>query len=428
MSERKAVLKGTVAGLILSSASALAVMLPTAAMAEEEPIRIGYIDPLSGPFANVGDAGLKQFRYLAEKMNAEGGILGRDIEIVGFDNKSSAQESLQILREAADEGIYYVTQGNGSHVAGALVDGVEKHNRRNPDNRIVFLNYAAVDPTLTNEKCSFWHFRFDANSAMKMKAITDYMADQNQIKKVFLINQDYSHGQFISQAGNALLGEKRPDIEIAGDVLHPVGKVKDFSPYISRIKASGADTVITGNWGNDLSLLVKAGDQAGLDVDWYTYYAGGLGTPTSLGKAAAGKVKMITEWQENLAVRYEALELRSMLEEFEQRYGGIELYYLRVKTEMDMLKKAMEKAGSGDPQAVAFALEDMSIETPFGTATMRAADHQLMQPLFMSTFGEDYLEYDSEGTGFGWKMDAEIPADETRVETSCEMKRPTRAS
>ena len=294
MSERKAVLKGTVAGLILSSASALAVMLPTAAMAEEEPIRIGYIDPLSGPFANVGDAGLKQFRYLAEKMNAEGGILGRDIEIVGFDNKSSAQESLQILREAADEGIHYVTQGNGSHVAGALVDGVEKHNRRNPDNRIVFLNYAAVDPTLTNEKCSFWHFRFDANSAMKMKAITDYMADQNQIKKVFLINQDYSHGQFISQAGNALLGEKRPDIEIAGDVLHPVGKVKDFSPYISRIKASGADTVITGNWGNDLSLLVKAGDQAGLDVDWYTYYAGGLGTPTSLGKAAAGKVKMIT--------------------------------------------------------------------------------------------------------------------------------------
>jgi len=270
MSERKAVLKGTVAGLILSSASALAVMLPTAAMAEEEPIRIGYIDPLSGPFANVGDAGLKQFRYLAEKMNAEGGILGRDIEIVGFDNKSSAQESLQILREAADEGIHYVTQGNGSHVAGALVDGVEKHNRRNPDNRIVFLNYAAVDPTLTNEKCSFWHFRFDANSAMKMKAITDYMADQNQIKKVFLINQDYSHGQFISQAGKELLGEKRPDIEIVGDVLHPVGKVKDFSPYISRIKASGADTVITGNWGNDLSLLVKAGDQAGLDVDWYT--------------------------------------------------------------------------------------------------------------------------------------------------------------
>ncbi|MES1929951.1 branched chain amino acid ABC transporter substrate-binding protein [Salinisphaera dokdonensis CL-ES53] len=428
MSELKLALKRAAVGAILTSATALAFVAPSVSMAAEEPIRIGYIDPLSGPFANVGDAGLKQFRYLAEKMNAEGGILGRDIEIVGFDNKSSAQESLQMLREAADEGIHYVTQGNGSHVAGALVDGVEKHNRRNPDNRIVFLNYAAVDPTLTNEKCSFWHFRFDANSAMKMKAITDYMADQPKIKKVFLINQDYSHGQFISQAGKELLAEKRSDIEVVGDVLHPVGKVKDFSPYISRIKASGADTVITGNWGNDLSLLVKAGDQAGLDVDWYTYYAGGLGTPTSLGKAADGKVKMITEWQENLAVRFEADELRSMLEEFETRYDGIEFYYLRVKTEMDMLKKAMEKAGSADPKAVAFALEGLSIDTPFGTASMRADDHQLMQPLFMSTFGSDFLEYDSEGTGLGWKMDAEIPADQTAVETSCEMKRPERTS
>ena len=425
MSERKAVLKGTVAGLILSSASALAVMLPTAAMAEEEPIRIGYIDPLSGPFANVGDAGLKQFRYLAEKMNAEGGILGRDIEIVGFDNKSSAQESLQILREAADEGIHYVTQGNGSHVAGALVDGVEKHNRRNPDNRMVFLNYAAVDPALTGEKCSFWHFRFDANSAMKLQAITDYMAEQDDIKKVFLINMDYSHGQAISRIAKEMLNEKRPDIEIVGDVLHPVGKVKDFSPYISQIQSSGADTVISGNWGNDLSLLAKAGAQAGLDVDWFTYYAGGLGTPTALGKAGAEHVKMLTEWQENLVEDYEAPELREILEEFEQRYDGIEFYYLRIKTQMDMLQKAMEKAGSTEPLAVARALEGMTMETPFGTVTMREQDHQLLQPLFISTFSEDYPKYDSEGTGLGWVMDAKLDAASTAVDSVCEMKRPS---
>ncbi|GAB3671084.1 branched-chain amino acid ABC transporter substrate-binding protein [Salinisphaera aquimarina] len=413
--------------MTLTLATALAVVVPTTGMTAEDTIKIGYIDPLSGAFANVGDAGLKHFQYLAEKMNAAGGVLGKKIEIVPFDNKTNAQESLQILREVADQHIHYITQGNGSSVAGALVSGVEKHNQRNPDNRIVFLNYAAVDPALTNDKCSFWHFRFDANSEMKMKAITDYMADQKDIKKVFLINQDYSHGQYISKAGKEMLKEKRPDIKIVGDVLHPIGKVKDFSPYISQIKSSGADAVITGNWGNDLSLLVKAGSQAGLDVDWYSYYAGGLGTPTALGKGAIGHVKMITEWQENLAVRYKAPELQSMLEEFENRYSGIEFYYLRVKTEMDMLKKAMEKAGSTDPLKVAYAMEGLSVDTPFGKATMRGDDHQLLQTLFMSTFTDDYLKYDSEGTGIGWKMDARIPADETATPTSCEMKRPSRS-
>jgi len=404
---------------------AAALALPMIGSAADDTIKIGYIDPLSGPFANVGDAGLKHFKYLAERINADGGILGKDVEIIGYDNKSSAQESLQILREAADDGVHYVTQGNGSHVGGALVSGVEKHNRRNPDNRIVYLNYAAVDPALTDEKCSFWHFRFDANSAMKLQAITDYMAEQKNIKKVFLINMDYSHGQAISRIAKQMLKEKRPDIEIVGDVLHPVGKVKDFSPYVSQIQSSGADTVISGNWGNDLSLLVKAGSQAGLDVDWYTYYAGGLGTPTALGKAGAGHVKMVTEWQENLVEQYDAPELREILEEFEDRYNGIEFYYLRVKTEMDMLKKAMEKAGSVEPLAVAMAMEGMTLDTPFGTATMRKQDHQLLQPLFISTFTEDYAKYDSEGTGIGWKMDAKLDAAETSVESSCEMERPS---
>lgn len=419
--------KGLVRRAVAAVAVTAALAVPAIGSAADDTIKIAYIDPLSGPFANVGDAGLKHFRYMAEKINANGGILGKDVEVVGFDNKTNPQESLQILREVADEGIHYITQGNGSSVAGALVSGVEKHNRRNPDNRIVFLNYAAVDPALTNEKCSFWHFRFDANSEMKMKAITDYIAEQKDIKKVFLINQDYSHGQYISKAGKEMLKEKRSDIEVVGDVLHPIGRVKDFSPYVSQIKSSGADVVITGNWGNDLSLLVKSGAQAGLDVDWYSYYAGGLGTPTALGKTAAGKVKMITEWQENLAVRYEAPELQEMLEEFEDRYDGIEFYYLRVKTEMEMLQKAMEKAGSTDPLEVAYAMEGLSLDTPFGKATMRADDHQLLQTLFMSTFTEDYAKYDSEDTGLGWKMDARIEAADTETPTSCEMQRPSRS-
>ncbi len=415
---------GLVRKIAIAMAFALVVIAPTS-VAADDPIEIAFIDPLSGPFARVGDAGLKHFEYIAERINAMGGILGRELVIVPFDNKLNAQESLQILADVADQGIHYITQGAGSNVAAALVSGVTKHNRRHPDNRLLYMNYAAMDPVLTGEKCSFWHFRFTANVVMKLEAITDYMAEQSEIKKVFLINQDYSYGQGISHFAKKLLAEKRPDIEIVGDILHPLGKVKDFSPYVAQIASSGADAVITGNYGVDLSLLVKSGAQAGLDVKWYTYHGGGLGAPTAIGEAGIGDVLFIAEWQENLAVRFESAEMIEIVEGFEQRYG-LDFYFQYVKTQLEMLKKAMEKAGTTDPLAVAYALEGMTEETAVGTATMRAEDHQLLQPLFVSKFTKDYLKYDSEDTGIGWAMIAKMPAEDTAFPTSCEMKRPPR--
>jgi branched-chain amino acid transport system substrate-binding protein len=257
--------------LIHVVARACAVLLLASASAvQAQNIRIGFIDPLSGPFANVGESELRHFQLLADMINARGGVLGRKLEIVPFDNKSSPQDSVLQLKSAIDLGIQYVTQGNGSNVAHALVDTLAKHNARNPGQAVLYLNYAAVDPALTNEKCSFWHFRFDADADMKMSALTDVMAADKSLSKVYLLNQDYAFGQAVSRAGRAMLAAKRPDIQIVGDDLHPLGKVKDFAPYIAKINASGAQAVITGNWGNDLALLVKASKEAGLKVEYFT--------------------------------------------------------------------------------------------------------------------------------------------------------------
>ena len=139
-----------------------------------------------------------------------------------------------------------------------MTDAVNKHNKRNPDDRVLFLNYSAVDPALTNDKCNFWHFRFDANADIKMDALTDVMAADEGIKKVYVIGQDYSFGKAVASAAVRMLGEKRPDIEIVGNELHPIGKVKDFTPYARKIVSSGADAMITGNWGSDMVGLGKA--------------------------------------------------------------------------------------------------------------------------------------------------------------------------
>jgi len=412
---------------IVTSLALVIVSVPACPpAAADQVVKLAYIDPLSGAFANVGEWGLKQFQFMAEEINRRNLAPGFKLEVVGYDNKVSPQESLTILKKVVDSDIRYVVQGNGSSVAVALSDAVQKHNERNPGMELLYLNYAAVDPELTNAKCHFMHFRFDANSDMKMEALTTYLAKDTSIRKVYLINQNYSFGQAVARAAKADLGRKRPDIQIVGDDLHPLGQVKDFAPYVAKIKASGADTVITGNWGNDMTLLIKAAKDAGLTVNFYTYYAGGLGSPTAMGDAAIGRVKQITEWHLNVPAR----ETEKLANAFKGKYQQ-DWYYFRIGTAMYMLAEAMKRAKSADPVAVAKQLSGMKFTTELGEVEMRATDHQLIQPLYISTLeksatkgGPKEVRYDVEGTGLGFKTDARIEAYVSAQPTSCQMKRP----
>jgi branched-chain amino acid transport system substrate-binding protein len=396
----------------------------------EDTIKIAYIDPLTGGFADVGEAGHKHFQYMADLINAKGGVLGKKIEIVAFDSKINPKEALIQLKSAIDQGIHYIAHGNSSAVAGALIGAVNKHNKRNPDNLVVYLNYAAVTPKFTNEMCSFWHFRFDAHVEMKMAAITDSIAADKSIKKIYLINQDYVFGHSVRDVALAMLKEKRPDIEIVGNTLHPTIKVKDFSPYIAKIQASGADAIITGNWGADMSLLIKAGKDAGLDVQYFTFYAGGLGTPVAVGEAGENRVKQVTEWHSALCIEEKQPEDEKFYLGYDEKYsddGNQSFYYGRVRTVMEMFVKALNKAGKDDAKAFAFALEGMEHETLYGKVTMRAEDHQLIQPLYISTMvkaGQDGVKYDVDNTGMGWKTNFRVEAADTAMPTNCKMKRP----
>ena len=402
---------------------------------QAQTVKIGYIDPLSGPFANVGEAGLKQFQMVVDDINARNLAGGVKLEMVALDNKGTPQESLNQLKVAIDRGIRIVTQGNGSGAALAISDAVAKHNDRNPGQSVLYLNYAAVDPDLTNSKCNFWHFRFDANSDMKMEALTSYIEKQKNVKAVYLINQNYAFGQQVSRAAKEYLARKRPDVKIAGDDLVPLGQVRDFAPYIAKIKASGADTVITGNWGTDMTLLIKAAKDANLNTDFYTYYAGGLGTPTAMGEAAAGKVKQITEWHANITPN----KTEKFANDFEKKYK-IDFYYLRVNTMMYMVAEAMKKAKSADPLAVAYGLEGMKYAGDTGEVEMRAADHQIINPMYISTIvkaavkgdkpqpgGDKSVKYDQEDTGLGFKTDARLESYVVAQPTSCQMKRPAKS-
>ena len=410
--------------LTLLSAGIMALAATSSFAADS--VRIAVIDPLSGPFANVGEAMVRYTQLAADAINARGGVLGGSrFEIIALDSKSSPQEAQLALKAAIDQGVRYINQSNGSNVAGALVDAVNKHNERNPDKLVVYLNTGAVDPALTNDRCSFWHFRFDADADMKMAALTDAIAQNPNSKKVYLLNQDYAFGQAVARAAKEMLPKKRPDIQIVGDELHPLGKIKDFSPYVAKIKATGADTVITGNWGNDMALLVKASREAGFTPDFYTYYAGGLGTPPALGDAGIGHLKQVTQWHANIGNE----KVTRHYQAYRERYKDIkdDYYWTTQYLALEMLAKAMDQANSADPVKVAKALEGMKFEGDSGEVMMRADNHQLIQPLYVSTYNKvdgKEVKLDVERTGNGFKTDRRIEGKDTVMPTTCKMDRP----
>jgi branched-chain amino acid transport system substrate-binding protein len=387
-----------------------------------QTVKIAWIDPLSGLMAPVGSNQVKSFQFFAEKFSGPNkhNPAGVKWEVVPFDNKLSPAESVTALQSAIDQGIRYITQGNGSSVAGALIEAVARHNARNPGKEVVFLNHSAVDPDFTNSKCNYWHFRFDADTSMKMEALTTFMKDQPDIKKVYLLNQNYSHGHQVAKYAKELLARKRPDIQIVGEDLHPLAQVRDFAPYIAKIKASGADTVITGNWGSDLALLVKAANEGGFTGKFYTYYAGVTGTPTALGQSSEGRVYQVSYNHYNMGG-----EMQQWQNEFKQKFNA-DFYTGSVIHIFRGLSEAMAKAKSTDPVQVAKVLEGLKFTSYNGEVEMRKTDHQLQQPLYLTRWqkADAKFPYSVENTGMTFALVKEFPAYIASTPTSCNMQRP----
>jgi branched-chain amino acid transport system substrate-binding protein len=406
---------------------------PAAQTTGASPIRIGMIEGLSGPFANTGEAVFRNLVWATERVNARGGVKlpggNRPLQIERFDSKGQTEEALSALRSAIDRNITIVTQGNSSAAASGLIDALNKHNERDPSRQVVFLNYSAVDPVLTNEKCSYWHFRFDAHADMRMTALMSVLREDVALKNIYLIGQYYSFGQAVLREARNQLAAKRPDVKIVGDELHPMARVKDFLPYANKIKASGAQAVLTGNWGNDLTLLVKAAREVGFEGTFYTFYGNALGAPAAIGDAGIGKVVAVADWFPNVATR----ESEAFYQAFRQRFPKPEEDYVHMRMQLmiESLAQAIERAGAdGSPinaANIAAQLEKADVTFAGQRARMRAADHQFQQPLTVAVMdrqGAPGVRFDVEGSGYGFRVIRSISPQQAEQPHSCNMVRP----
>lgn len=426
-----AVLALTAAGFP-AVAQAQATAVATAAVPAAKPIKLALIESLSGPFANTGEAVFRNLYWALERVNARGGVplpgsVGgpRPLALERYDSKGQNEEALSALRAAIDDGAQVILQGNSSATAAVLIEAINKHNEREPHKRVLFLNYSAVDPILTNEKCSFWHFRFDAHADMRMAALMEVVRGEKSLKSVYLIGQDYSFGQAVLREAKKQLAAQRSDVGIVGEELHPVGRVKDFAPYAVKIKSSGAQAVVTGNWGNDLTLLVKAAREVGFTGTFYTFYGNALGAPAALGDAGVGKVLAVADWLPNVP----GASSEAFYQSFRTRFPKPQDDYvhLRMQLMIEALAQSIEHAGSTDTVAIAHELEKSKVQLAGQSGSMRAADHQFQQSLvvgMMEKQGTPGVKFDVEGSGYGFRVIHQITAAQATQPHSCKMQRP----
>lgn len=406
-------------------AVALAAVLAANVQAQTT-YKLAYIDPLSGPFANVGELMLAHTQFAVDDINAKGGVLGgTKLQLLQFDSKLSAQESQSALQAAIDQGAKaIVTGGSGSSVVTALVQSVARWNQRNPGKELLVLNHSSIDPEMTGKACSFWHFQTEANTAMKMKALANTIKKTPDVKKVYLLNQDYAHGKQWATYGRQLVGLARPDIQFVGEALHPIGRVKDFAPYLANIKQSGADSVITGNWGQDMTLLLKAAGDAGYNLRYYNHSAGSIpGTVLAVSQAKLGQLTWVAEWHPGQA---DTPKVDALAKAYKAKTGK-DFLAPRIDLTPRMLAAAINKAGSTDTPKVASALEDLTFDSVVGPVRMRADDHQLLLPQVVNTIAPvdgKTVKVGWEGTNYGFRTDAVYTGNELAQGTDCKMVRP----
>ena len=410
---------------------AAAALLPAFARAQAPaPIKLAMIEGLSGANANGGEAVFRNLVWAVERVNQRGGVKTREgarpLQLERYDSKGQIEEALSALRSAIDDGARVVLQGNSSAVAAALIDAIGKHNEREPQRRVVFLNYSAVDPILTNEKCSFWHFRFDAHADMRMGALMSVLREDQSVKAAYLLNPDYSFGHAVQREAKRQLALQRPDVQVVGEELHPLLRIKDFAPYATKIKASGADAVITGNFSNDLTLLVKAAREIGFEGRFYTFYGNALGAPAAMGEAGIGKVLAVADWLPNVP----AAQSDAFYQSFRQRYPrpADDYVHMRLQLMIEALAQAIDKAGTVEAVALANALEQGAVTFSGWVGTMRAADHQFQQPLVVGVMdrqGTPGVKFDVEGSGYGFRVVRQFAPPKVEMPHSCKMVRPT---
>ncbi len=387
-------------------------------------LKVAIVESLSGPQASTGLLYRTATQYGLDLVNEKGGWNGQPIELLEYDNQGGVTGASEKVKAAIADGAQIIVQGASSAVGGQVTEDVRKHNLRNPGKEVIYMNVGAEAMELTGAKAHFHQFRFSPNAEIRVKALIAAMKEADVLgSRVYAMNQNYSWGMDVEKA----VVENADDggYKVVEKTLHDTNKIQDFSPYVAKIKAADVDTVITGNWSNDLLLLMKAAQSAGLDVRFGTAFLDQPGNIANAGETALGHY---------VAHPFNMEAAGKAGEEFGKEYKaktGHYPTYVEPQTvfAMNMLGEALKNVkAEGDSLKVndlVVAMEKVKYKSPMGEMSMRSEDHQVLLPVAVSVVSKD-AKFKVDGTDMGFKPVKVLSAEEAAapVQEATNIKRP----
>lgn len=342
-----------------------------------DTVKIVLIDPFSGPFKENGDRFLMSTQFAVDEINAQGGLLGKKVELFNEDSQLKPDVAARkALKAVMQDGATVIMQNISTAVAQAIMNVAEKH-------KVIQVSHATYSDSLTGKDFNRIFFRTCYTTGQFSRAFAQYFKAQ-PYRKFYLINMDYVFGHAVADDFIAAMKGAIPDVQIVGNDFHPIA-TKDFAPYISKVIASGAEIIYTGNYGVDLEVLMKQATQLGVKARWASNQLDDPVVLSNIREYAIGAIA-VTLYSPSVETKQNKWFMEKWHNKFKdtkypwpagatagQSYNGCMFFF-----------EAVKRANSIDPEAVIKAWEGMEYEGLMGKMTMRACDHQTLQPFLLA--------------------------------------------
>jgi len=366
---------------------AIALVLITAPAQAAKEIKIGIVDCYSGPPATYTNDVRDAFKMEVDKLNASGGILGRQIKVLTRDSKFKVDLGLSAAKELIYRENVDILMGTINSALALAISNMCKKEK------VPFFVTFSKSAKITGAKGHRYVFSITENTALAGKAAAVGLAKKPYLK-YWIAGDDYEYGHAIADGVWNNLKQMKSGVELLGQSWWKVGE-PDFTPYITAILSANPDAVIVATGGRDCVPFLKAAQATGFNkrVPFFMHTATELSTLKALGQNAPEDVIGTS----NYFFYYpETAANRLFVKNFESVYNrkpavGAVYGYLAAK----YIFGAYKKAGVIDTEKFIDNVEGMWVDSPVGKVTMRAYDHQAMLPMFMGVTkkaaGYDFL-------------------------------------
>lgn len=357
-----------------------------------DTVKIGLVEAFSGPAAINGQYYRLTTHWVAHDINKRGGIMVdgkmKKIQVVlgnSMGKPSMVKKAAErlILKDKVD--VLWGTAG--SHNTKIVAQVAKKY-------KTIFMNPMSLSDSLHDGKnFNKYTFRTTLNTTMLGRSMA-YFYSKRAETKFYILNQDYGFGHDLAKAFRAGLKEFKPNAKIVGESFHPLF-LKDFAPFITKVKASGAEVVFTGDWDPDGANLIRQARRLGLKIPFAHIYADSHVTAVAIGPQAGIGMVNLNDYM--LTVNTPANN--KFIEVWNKRYNqgydkpyGRDTYkwpatiFGRTVESTYWLLDVISRAGSTDADKIIKTWEGDKWVGLTGTLEMRACDHQVVRDIFVTEF------------------------------------------